>query len=229
MTDFVFRELLCYVEEPDLQLLQMVVISFFQQFLLMLNHSWEFGTTKPIPSLQFLAGQGRKPIWKTVGACPPFFLSCGWWILVRQEEIFGPVLSIMTYTTEDEAIQLANDTPYGLGGKHHSPPSPPWWFFSVPPLGVFLLSVGPCAQQLQLSSLLIQLPSPHWSHGLIVFFLGAVFSRDSDTANRIAKKLRCGIVWINCSQPTFIQLPWGTFQQKIHLSFLFPLCCRCRC
>lgn len=33
---------------------------------------------------------------------------------IAQEEIFGPVLSILTYRTEAEAIAMANDTPYGL-------------------------------------------------------------------------------------------------------------------
>ncbi|ABI91640.1 aldehyde dehydrogenase family protein [Burkholderia ambifaria AMMD] len=33
---------------------------------------------------------------------------------IAREEIFGPVLSIMTYHTEDEAIALANDSVYGL-------------------------------------------------------------------------------------------------------------------
>jgi betaine-aldehyde dehydrogenase len=35
---------------------------------------------------------------------------------IAQEEIFGPVLSIITYKDEAEAIRIANDTPYGLGG-----------------------------------------------------------------------------------------------------------------
>jgi aldehyde dehydrogenase (NAD+) len=35
---------------------------------------------------------------------------------IAQEEIFGPVLSIITYQNEDEAIRIANDTPYGLAG-----------------------------------------------------------------------------------------------------------------
>ena len=33
-----------------------------------------------------------------------------------QEEIFGPVLSILTYKSEAEAVSIANGTPYGLGG-----------------------------------------------------------------------------------------------------------------
>ncbi|HEX6593969.1 MAG TPA: 5-carboxymethyl-2-hydroxymuconate semialdehyde dehydrogenase [Bacillota bacterium] len=35
---------------------------------------------------------------------------------VSQEEIFGPVLAVMTFTTEEEAIQLANEIDYGLAG-----------------------------------------------------------------------------------------------------------------
>ena len=35
---------------------------------------------------------------------------------IAREEIFGPVLSILPYETEAEAIEIANDTPYGLSG-----------------------------------------------------------------------------------------------------------------
>jgi aldehyde dehydrogenase (NAD+) len=35
---------------------------------------------------------------------------------IAREEIFGPVLSILPYDTEEEAIDIANDTPYGLSG-----------------------------------------------------------------------------------------------------------------
>ncbi len=35
---------------------------------------------------------------------------------LAREEIFGPVLVILTYDTEEEAIHIANDTIYGLGG-----------------------------------------------------------------------------------------------------------------
>ncbi|MBI4289953.1 MAG: aldehyde dehydrogenase family protein [Betaproteobacteria bacterium] len=35
---------------------------------------------------------------------------------IAQEEIFGPVLSIITYRDEDEAVKIANSTPYGLAG-----------------------------------------------------------------------------------------------------------------
>lgn len=35
---------------------------------------------------------------------------------IAREEIFGPVLCIMNYDTEEEAVAIANDTPYGLAG-----------------------------------------------------------------------------------------------------------------
>ncbi|HUW02477.1 MAG TPA: aldehyde dehydrogenase family protein [Acidimicrobiales bacterium] len=35
---------------------------------------------------------------------------------IAQEEIFGPVLSIIAYDTEDEAVAIANDSDYGLSG-----------------------------------------------------------------------------------------------------------------
>ena len=35
---------------------------------------------------------------------------------IAQEEIFGPVLSILPYDSEEEAIEVANDTDYGLAG-----------------------------------------------------------------------------------------------------------------
>jgi gamma-glutamyl-gamma-aminobutyraldehyde dehydrogenase len=36
---------------------------------------------------------------------------------IAREEIFGPVLAIQTFTTEEEALALANDTPYGLAAS----------------------------------------------------------------------------------------------------------------
>ena len=35
---------------------------------------------------------------------------------IAQEEIFGPVLSLIKYTDDDDAVRIANDSDYGLGG-----------------------------------------------------------------------------------------------------------------
>jgi betaine-aldehyde dehydrogenase len=73
---------------------------------------------------------------------------------VWREEIFGPVLSVAAFDTEEEALRLANDSNYGLAA--------------------------------------------------------AVMSADPARCTRVAKKLEAGIVWINSSQPTFVQAPWGS-------------------
>jgi betaine-aldehyde dehydrogenase len=35
---------------------------------------------------------------------------------VCQEEVFGPFVSVMSFSSEEEAIEIANSTDYGLGG-----------------------------------------------------------------------------------------------------------------
>ncbi len=42
----------------------------------------------------------------------------------------------------------------------------------------------------------------------------AVMSADLERAERVAGDLRAGVVWINCSQPTFCQAPWGGMKQS---------------
>ncbi len=74
------------------------------------------------------------------------------------EEIFGPVVSIRSFKTEEEAIKSANNSIFGLAG--------------------------------------------------------AVMSKDLERCNRVARKLRAGIIWINCSQPTFTEAPWGGYKQS---------------
>jgi aldehyde dehydrogenase (NAD+) len=60
------------------------------------------------------------------GPQPPAGLEAGYYVqptvfadvtpgmAIAQEEIFGPVLSVIPYTSEDEAVEIANGTPYGL-------------------------------------------------------------------------------------------------------------------
>jgi aldehyde dehydrogenase (NAD+) len=72
---------------------------------------------------QGLAGGARAV---TGGPQPPAGLDCGYYVsptvfadvtpdmVVAREEIFGPVLCVMAYGTEEEAVEIANGTPYGL-------------------------------------------------------------------------------------------------------------------
>lgn len=118
--------------------------------------------------LSFIAaGQAEGARLLTGGARPPgldrgYFLRptvfdrCTPQMRVWREEIFGPVLSVMTFRDEAEALRLANDTEYGLGG--------------------------------------------------------AILSRDVERAERVARGLEAGVVWINCSQPTFTEAPWGGYK-----------------
>lgn len=75
-----------------------------------------------------------------------------------REEIFGPVVCVRPFSSEDEAVALANDSRFGLAA--------------------------------------------------------AVMSKDLVRAERVAAALRAGIVWINCSQPTFTEAPWGGYKQS---------------
>eukprot|EP00854_Cymbomonas_tetramitiformis_P019439 gene19439-23242_t len=77
---------------------------------------------------------------------------------IWKEEVFGPVLAVKTFATEEEAIALANDTQYGLAA--------------------------------------------------------AVISADEARLQSCTDALRCGIVWVNCSQPCFCQLPWGGLKRS---------------
>ncbi len=47
---------------------------------------------------------------------PTVFADVSTDMTVANEEIFGPVLSILAYEDEDDAVRIANDTPYGLSG-----------------------------------------------------------------------------------------------------------------
>ena len=47
---------------------------------------------------------------------PTIFINVGNDMTIAREEIFGPVLSVIKYDSVDEAIRMANDSDYGLGG-----------------------------------------------------------------------------------------------------------------
>ncbi|RIV19079.1 aldehyde dehydrogenase family protein [Fibrisoma montanum] len=77
---------------------------------------------------------------------------------IAREEIFGPVLAVIPFDTEEEAVRLANDTEYGLAA--------------------------------------------------------GVFTRDINRGNRVIKKIRAGITWVNNYHPTFNEMPWGGYKKS---------------
>ena len=62
-------------------------------------------------------GTGRpEGIDKGYFAKPTVFANVGNDMTIAREEIFGPVLSIIPFEDDDDAVRIANDTPYGLSG-----------------------------------------------------------------------------------------------------------------
>lgn len=63
------------------------------------------------------------------GGSRPADLDAGWFVsptifadvdntaTISREEIFGPVLSVIRYDSDDDAVRIANDSDYGLGGS----------------------------------------------------------------------------------------------------------------
>jgi aldehyde dehydrogenase (NAD+) len=69
---------------------------------------------------QLLVGGERKGE-RGAFVTPTIFLNPSKDSTIYKEEIFGPVLTVLTFETEEEAIKLANDTSYGLSGKSSMP------------------------------------------------------------------------------------------------------------
>ena len=98
---------------------------------------------------------GRRPAHLPEGYFiePAIFDEPGHSSILWREEVFGPVLCIKRFNTEEQAVQMANASRFGLAA--------------------------------------------------------AVMSADLQRSARVANQLRAGIVWVNCSQPTFVEAPWG--------------------
>ena len=67
---------------------------------------------------QLIAGGPGRPEGMTKGyyVKPTVFANVQNDMAIAREEIFGPVLCIVAYEDEDDAVRIANDTPYGLSG-----------------------------------------------------------------------------------------------------------------
>lgn len=67
---------------------------------------------------QLVAGGLGKPEGQETGffVKPTVFANVDNGMTIAREEIFGPVLCILPYDSEDDAVRIANDSPYGLAG-----------------------------------------------------------------------------------------------------------------
>jgi gamma-glutamyl-gamma-aminobutyraldehyde dehydrogenase len=77
---------------------------------------------------------------------------------IAREEIFGPVLSVIPFSTEEQAVAMANDTNYGLAAS--------------------------------------------------------LYTRDLNTAHRVARAIRAGTVSVNCFSEGDITTPFGGFKES---------------
>ena len=70
-----------------------------------------------------IAGGSERPVDLEVGyyVRPTLLANISADMAVAREEVFGPVLVVMTYESDDEAVEIANATDYGLSGAVWSP------------------------------------------------------------------------------------------------------------
>ncbi len=63
-----------------------------------------------------VGGVAREDLGSGNYVAPTLFTGANNQMKIAREEIFGPVLTAISFETEEEAVQIANDTPYGLSG-----------------------------------------------------------------------------------------------------------------
>ncbi|MDH6573612.1 aldehyde dehydrogenase (NAD+) [Streptomyces sp. SAI-117] len=65
---------------------------------------------------RLVVGGSRPTLDKGYYVTPTVFADVDNAQVIAREEIFGPVLTVIPYTDEDDAVRIANDSEYGLGG-----------------------------------------------------------------------------------------------------------------
>jgi acyl-CoA reductase-like NAD-dependent aldehyde dehydrogenase len=70
---------------------------------------------------RLVLGGGRPDCERGYFVQPTIFADVANTMTIAQEEIFGPVVSVIAYEDEDHAVALANDSPYGLSGSVWGP------------------------------------------------------------------------------------------------------------
>lgn len=107
--------------------------------------------------LQLLTGGKRLPV-DGFFVQPTIFTDVPRDSALWREEIFGPVLCVRTFATEEEAVELANDSDFGLAAT--------------------------------------------------------IVTSDNERAQRVARALQAGHIWINGPQAVFPETSWGGFKRS---------------
>jgi betaine-aldehyde dehydrogenase len=131
----------------------------------------------------------------------------------------GPLVSAAHHQRVSSLIELGKHGAALLTGGQRPAHLPVGYFieptiFDEPDTGSLLWReeiFGPvlCVKRFRTEAEALELAN-HSLYGLAA----AVMSADLERATRVANALRAGIVWINCSQPTFVEAPWGGLKQS---------------
>lgn len=98
------------LENPDMG--PLISFSHMQKVLKYIEKGKEEGATLVCGGARYVEGSCAKGYFVR----PTIFDDCKPEMTIVKEEIFGPVVAILSFKTEAEAISLANDTEYGLAG-----------------------------------------------------------------------------------------------------------------
>ncbi|MDR1284887.1 MAG: aldehyde dehydrogenase family protein [Campylobacteraceae bacterium] len=98
------------IEDEDCYIGPLVNKTQFDRVQLYIKRGIDEGATLLVGGLGKLEGL------KGYYAKPTIFTNVKPNMKIAKDEIFGPVLSVLTYKNEDEAVEMANDTIYGLAG-----------------------------------------------------------------------------------------------------------------
>jgi 5-carboxymethyl-2-hydroxymuconic-semialdehyde dehydrogenase len=96
--------------DPDTEVGPLVHTGHFEKVMSYMEIAREDGATVAV------GGERREDIGPGNYVAPTLFTNADNTMRIAREEIFGPVLTAITFDTEEQAIALANDTIYGLAG-----------------------------------------------------------------------------------------------------------------
>lgn len=96
--------------DPDTEVGPLIDPGHFEKVMRYMEVAREEGATIAV------GGQRRTDLEPGNYVSPTLFTDADNGMRIAREEIFGPVLTTIDFDTEEEAVRIANDTPYGLSG-----------------------------------------------------------------------------------------------------------------